>query len=121
MKYATVVTIAGDLEQVPHTYYVSPADAEGNPKDGKVGKFAQIQFATGNLDGCSEGDLIGVVMHRLAAKAQDGEHRECERAIQCLDAALAHLNDQLVITEVASDLEALKGADLSRLAVEAVQ
>ena len=120
MKYATVVTIAGDLEQVPHTYYVSPADAEGQPKDGRVGKFAQIQFATGSLDGCSESDLIGIVMHRLAAKAQDGLHRECERALQCLDAALAHLSDKLEVAEVVSHLEALKGADLSRLAVESV-
>jgi hypothetical protein len=115
MKYATVVTAAGDISQVPHTYYVSPADAEGQPKDGKVGKFAQIKFATDSLDGCAESDLIGVVMHRLAARAQDGNHRECERAIQCLDAALAHLKDTLEVEEVQSDL------DLTRLALETVQ
>lgn len=102
MKFETVVTIAGEIEKVPGTYYISPADEAGEPAEGRIGRYAQIQFATETLKGCSESDLIGIVMHRLAARAQDGEHRNLERALQCLDASMKHLNERIEVVEVPS-------------------
>lgn len=125
MTYATVVTTAQGIDNpIPHSYLVSPATPEGEPVEGMMGKFARINFAQGNLTGCNEADLIGIVMHRMAAVAQDGEHRNYERAIQALEAALEHLGEKLVVEEVSSDLEELakaEGADLRHLAVESVQ
>lgn len=114
MKYATVVTAAQDLGVIPHVYHVSPADEDGNPIGLRMGQFAKVRFPSGDDSGCAEADLIGIVMHRLTAIAQDGQHRHYERAIQCLEAAMKHIGETLEVAEVKSDL------DLTRLAVGAV-
>ena len=115
MKYATVVTAAEDIGQIPHVYFISPANEEGEPKELQMGAFARVKFAKEGGDGCHEVDLLGIVMHRLAAIAQDGEHRHYERALQCLDAAMKHIGETLEVVEAQSDL------DLTRLAVESAQ
>jgi succinate dehydrogenase flavin-adding protein (antitoxin of CptAB toxin-antitoxin module) len=111
MKYQTVVTAAENLGAVPHMYYISQADEQGEPV--QMGQLARIRFATDEA-GCAEADLIGIVMHRLSVIAQDGEHRHYERALQCLDAALKNMGETLEVAEVQSDL------DLTRLASESV-
>lgn len=125
MSYATVVTTAQGIDNpIPHSYLVSPATPEGEPVEGMMGKFARINFAQGNLTGCNEADLIGIVMHRMAAVAQDGQHRNYERAIECLDQALAHLGDKLEVEDIVDHLEELakaEGANLTHLASESVQ
>lgn len=115
MKYATVVTAAEDIGLVPHVYYISPANEAGEPKELQMGAFARVKFAHGEKEGCAEADLLGIVMHRLAEIAQDGEHRHYERALQCLDAALKHLGDTIEVDESKSAL------DLTHLAVETAQ
>lgn len=111
MKYATVVTAASDIgTPIPGVYFISPADGE-NPAQGQIGAYARIKFANPAHEGCSEVDVIGVLMHQLAAKAQDGEHRHFERALQCLDSALKHLSETLEVVEDHS---------LSRLVTERV-
>lgn len=71
MKYATVVTAAENLGKVPHMYYISQADEAGEPV--QMGQLARVKFANGVDAGCSEADLLGIVMHRLAAKAQESD------------------------------------------------
>jgi hypothetical protein len=87
MKYATVVTTAQEIENsVPHTYLISPADEDGNPQEGKAGQFARVKFETDQSHGCSELDVLAVVMHRLAASGADA------RAMDHLESAMYHLS-----------------------------
>lgn len=112
MKYATVVTAAENLGKTPHMYYVSKADEAGEPV--QMGQLARVRFANGVDAGCSEADLLGIVMHRLANIAQDGQHTNYERALQFLDAAMMQIGETLDVEEVKG------GLDLTHLAGEAV-
>lgn len=112
MKYATVVTAAENMGQVPRMYYISQADEAGEPV--QMGQLARVKFANGVDAGCSEADLLGIVMHRLANIAQDGQHVHYERALQFLDAALQHMGETLDVEEVKP------GSDLTHLAGESV-
>lgn len=112
MKYATVITTTQEMENhIPHTYFISAADADGQPQGGEVGKFARIRFESPEVDGCHEVDVMGILMHRMAAVAQDGNHRHYERAIQCLKEAMDHTIDGQVI-------ELLPTADMRELATK---
>lgn len=113
MKYATVVTTSQEVDTpIPHAYMISPADPEGNPIGFMLGKYARITFES-KAGGCNEADILGVLMHRMAAIAQNGEHRHYERAIACLDEALRH------VTQGKGTLE-VEPSPLHRLLVESV-
>lgn len=99
MQYAAVVSVVQDVGELPRTYFVSPANSEGEPES--LGAYAKINFDIGDArKGCEPVDLIGIAMHRLAGVAQDGKHRHYERALQCLDAAMQHLSEKIEIAEV---------------------
>lgn len=112
MKYATVVTAAENLGKVPHMYYISQADEAGEPV--QMGQLARVKFANGVDAGCSEADLLGIVMHRLAAKAQESDVGGCVLALRHLDAALQAIGETLDVEEVKP------GSDLTHLAGESV-
>ena len=112
MKYATVVTAAENLGQVPHMYYISQADEAGEPV--QMGQLARVKFAHGVDAGCSEADLLGIVMHRLAAKAQESDVGGYVLALRHLDAALQAIGETLDVEEVKP------GSDLTHLAGESV-
>ena len=112
MKYATVVTAAENMGQVPHMYYISQADEAGEPV--QMGQLARVRFAHGVDAGCSEADLLGIVMHRLANIAQDGQHDHYVRVLRHLDAAMQHMGETLDVEEVKP------GSDLTHLAGESV-
>lgn len=100
MKYATIVSAKSEIDNpIPSVYFISPADGE-NPVEGQVGAFARIKFSSASHEGCTEADLIGILMHQMAAKAQDGKHRHLERAIQCLDSAMHHITGGKDVIEV---------------------
>lgn len=112
MKYATVVTAAENLGKVPHMYYISQADEAGEPV--QMGQLARVKFAHGVDAGCSEADLLGIVMHRLAAKAQESDVGGYVLALRHLDAALQAIGETLDVEEVKP------GSDLTHLAGESV-
>jgi hypothetical protein len=114
MKYATVITTAQEIEGIaPHSYFISPANEEGMPEEGQMGKYARIKFEGQTSLGCNEADVIGILMHRMAAIAQDGEHRNYERAIQCLDAAMKHvLEGQVIEIEPVADMREMAAKTL---------
>ena len=112
IKYATVVTAAENLGQVPHMYYISQADEAGEPV--QMGQLARVKFAHGVDAGCSEADLLGIVMHRLAAKAQESDVGGYVLALRHLDAALQAIGETLDVEEVKP------GSDLTHLAGESV-
>lgn len=113
MKYATVVTAAENLGKVPHMYYISQADEAGEPV--QMGQLARVKFAHGVDAGCSEADLLGIVMHRLANIAQDGQHDHYVRVLRHLDAAMQHMGETLDVEEVkpVSDLTHLAGESVA--------
>lgn len=55
---------------VHHNYLITPCNAAGEPIEPR-GKFGRVKFQQGpvgeaGVNGCSNEDLLGIVMHRLA-------------------------------------------------------
>ncbi len=94
--YPTVVIARDEADEmgVHHHYVICPCDEAGEPvKDVPV--VASVRFQQGDeaVNGCSDADLIGIVMHRLSALGESLESPgPCLNALQSLDSVLYWLS-----------------------------
>lgn len=102
MKYATVVSASPEVNShVCRAYTVCAADEAGSPKVGAEHVHAGILFEDeAGSNGCSEADLLGIVMHRLAARAQGGGRPHFKSAFGQIELALMHLTATLEVAPV---------------------
>ena len=80
-----------------HEYVIAACDEQGDPRQ-DVPIFAKIYFQNGGravngVNGCTELDLLGIIVHRLTS-FQSGPFpsRDNERALQALDSAMYWIN-----------------------------